>query len=217
MIELLATQWWRFWDEATLAVRTSLLAVAVIASSSLMVGAPPALGAADPAQRFDPGVEDWRQVQWADCERPIDLVVEDPSPQRRISVAVAIEEVAAATGLTFVEADVAGSRAISVRFVDQNDPEIASLGALGFAQTQSWNGRLSTVEVVVGVEHLAQPSLDAAAELILRHELAHAVGVDHIDDPDALMFPPLRAELTGFTDVDLRALEDAGRRAGCNV
>jgi hypothetical protein len=50
-----------------------------------------------------------------------------------------------------------------------------------------------------------------AAESIIKHELAHLVGLDHVDDPTQLMNDEARPGVTDFGDGDLTGLELLGR------
>lgn len=51
---------------------------------------------------------------------------------------------------------------------------------------------------------------------VLLHELAHTVGLEHVDDTDQLLFSSLRAGApNGYADGDLAGLARVGRAAGC--
>jgi len=47
--------------------------------------------------------------------------------------------------------------------------------------------------------------------LVATHELGHAMGIGHVDDPQSVMFRGLIQAPGGFTDVDRRACQGAGR------
>ncbi len=53
----------------------------------------------------------------------------------------------------------------------------------------------------------------AIALAIIRHELGHLVGLDHVDDPDELMYPQASEKNTSFGPGDLTGLNALGRGA----
>lgn len=57
------------------------------------------------------------------------------------------------------------------------------------------------------------PDSTAAAEAVVLHELAHVVGLGHVDDPSQLMNPVSRSGLHDFAAGDLRGLRELGSGA----
>ncbi len=53
----------------------------------------------------------------------------------------------------------------------------------------------------------------ARARAVIQHEVAHLVGLGHVDDTAQLMFPTINSNITGFNDGDLVGLAALGRGA----
>ncbi len=49
------------------------------------------------------------------------------------------------------------------------------------------------------------------AQDVVLHELAHLVGLDHVDDPSQLMYPTGQEDVSGYQDGDLTGLAELGR------
>ena len=54
------------------------------------------------------------------------------------------------------------------------------------------------------------PTGQAAYVSVLHHEMAHLVGLDHVDDPTQLMHPEDSGRLRSFQDGDLTGLAELG-------
>ncbi len=53
----------------------------------------------------------------------------------------------------------------------------------------------------------------ARARAVIQHELAHLVGLGHVEDDSQLMFPTINTNITGFNDGDLEGLAALGQGA----
>lgn len=174
-------------------------------------------------------------VTWSPC-RPVHVVV-DPTgapAEFKGQVWAALEEVAAATGLVFVNDGLTveppsidresfqparyGDRwaPVLVGFADASAvPELAG-DVAGIATVQMLaSGVSGTSHLVSGTVYLdtalLDPSRDPLAYLpVLRHELGHVVGLDHVDDPTQLMYPTTSGVST-FQAGDLTGLAELGR------
>ena len=53
----------------------------------------------------------------------------------------------------------------------------------------------------------------ARARAVIQHEIAHLVGLGHVEDRSQLMFPTINTNITGFNDGDLEGLSTLGEGA----
>ncbi len=60
---------------------------------------------------------------------------------------------------------------------------------------------------------LEGPDGRAGVRAVIQHEIAHLVGLGHVDDQAQLMFPTITPTVTGFNDGDLEGLAALGRGA----
>lgn len=155
-------------------------------------------------------------VGWSPC-RPIHYVVDLTGAPEGFGTTVraAVAEVATHTGLTFVddgevlEAAVEDRDAllpglygdrwapVLIRFADDATvPGLAgdTVGLAGVVAMTSPRTGISHVvsgAVYLDVELLGLPALGGVEPYlpVLRHELGHLVGLDHVDDPTQLMYP----------------------------
>lgn len=172
-------------------------------------------------------------VTWSPC-RPVHVVVDPTAAPAgfEAEVAAAVGEIAAATGLTFTLDGVAdeptgldramfqpdryGDRwaPVLVGFGNPTDvPELAGTVA-GIAQMNGARSRAGLQHVVTGTvyldpELLRPDAVPGAYLAVLRHELAHVVGLDHVDDPTQMMNPT--TGVTTFQAGDLTGLAELGR------
>lgn len=174
-------------------------------------------------------------VAWSPC-RPIHVVVDPTGAPADLpdQVRAATAEIAAASGLTFVDdglvvepadpdrpaflPDRYGDRwaPVLVRFTDAATvPSLAGtvVGVGGPQSVADSRGRRYHVTGVVYLDtDLLQPGLTATDwPSVLRHELAHLVGLDHVDDPTQLMNPV--ATVSTFAAGDLAGLAALGQGA----
>jgi hypothetical protein len=140
--------------------------------------------------------------------RPIRVVVNDdqaPAGAEAI-LGSALEEVGAATGLTFV-------RAGSSDAVPEGDR--ASVQPGSGAVSDAVTGRLTYVRGEISLDAptmrriLSRPDGALAARAIVMHELGHVVGLAHVDDPTELMYERNEGR-TDWGPGDLTGLEVLG-------
>lgn len=174
-------------------------------------------------------------VRWDPC-RPVRYVVHAPvaAVGAEFLLADALAEMQRVTGLVFVadgttdevpsearapfQPDRYGDRwaPVLVSWTDPaRDPRLAG-DVAGYAGPQSVaGGQPGSQRYVTGQLVLDAPQLDAMvagpaglarARAVVLHELAHLVGLDHVDDPGQLMHPSTTPLVVTFSDGDLRGL-----------
>jgi Matrixin len=195
---------------------------------------------------FEQRNPDGSPARWDPCT-PIHYVVNLAAapPGAGADVAGAIARLAAATGLTFV-AD-GPSTEIPAKARPTEEPALyghrwAPLliawthpGATDFITTEdalgeggaTWVARVGGPEVYV----TGEVAIDAGTTrglpdgfgpgttigLLLLHELGHAVGLAHVNDPDEVMYPTLKPRpVAAYGPGDLAGLVALGRGAGCD-
>jgi len=216
--------WWRWWDEAGRAGRaglgllTALAATLVASVASTVVTLLGAVAVGGPVLTIDPGFAPGPSVShWAACDVPITWSIgESDAPERRAEVEAALVVVSEHSGLSFTMAAAVSGRSITIDFVDEAHPELVERDALGVTRTRTnRSDEIISAEVVVGLDGDEGVELSPQTRLVLLHELIHAVGVGHVEEVDALMYPSINLATSGLTGADLIELEAAGRRSGC--
>ena len=152
-------------------------------------------------------------------------------------LASAVAEVAQATGLVFVREPDAGGTLPEVDALDDPRPDgtfapalvawsspeerdelhggtLAMGGGTGWAPPGRWGEErlvsgLVTLDAPDLAELLAGPDGPARVRGVLLHELAHLVGLAHVDDEAQLLHPATTG--TAFAAGDLRGLREAGQ------
>jgi len=178
-------------------------------------------------------------VTWSPC-RPIHYVINPAGSPGGFTdqVVVAMADLSAATGLRFiadgVTAELPASRRASfqpqqygdrwapalIAFSDEESLPVLAGDIAGFGGYASSSDRATgLVHAVSGFVFLdravlAQPDVQGVPAYvpILRHELGHLVGLNHIDDPTQLMNPTTSAVIT-YQGGDLTGLAELGKGA----
>lgn len=179
-------------------------------------------------------------VAYSPC-RPIHYVVRpDGAPAGAdLLIRAAVDSVSRATGLRFVDDGVTdegptadrpayqpdryGRRWAPVLFTWSDERETPGLagdvaGTGGSASVTIGDRTVYvTGEVTLDVDELAPlvstPGGTAVAVGVVTHELAHVVGLGHVDDPAQLMYPSTNLTVTAFSGGDREGLAALGRGA----
>ena len=206
------------------------------AASPVPLGTPPAAPSGGAAAFLLVG-DDGRPVTYDPC-RPIAVVVNERAMPEGAEdlVADAVEEVRELTGLAIeVEGSTDeapslfrepyqpgryGERWAPVLIAWSDADELADLdgGVIGFAGSVHLAAAGQPDTYVTGLVALDGPDLGAQidddrtdlARAVILHELAHLLGLDHVDDPDELMFPEQRDDSVAFGPGDRRGLAALG-------
>ncbi|MFC4617036.1 matrixin family metalloprotease [Cellulomonas algicola] len=248
--------------------RASALVAAVVVVATLVSGAtwwvndqvarlsPPAgheeaavpLGTPPLASALDAGPHTFTAMQpdgsgpvtYSPC-RPIHYVVrpDNAPPGGDVLIRTAVQRVAEATGLQFVDdgattegptsdrpayqPDRYGRRWAPVLFTWSTSVEtpglLGDVAGTGGSASVTFGGRsvYVTGEVTLDTEELAPlvatPDGTAVAIGVVTHELAHVVGLGHVDDPTQLMYPSTNLTVTSFAAGDRAGLAALGRGA----
>lgn len=179
-------------------------------------------------------------VAYSPC-RPIHYVVrpDGAPPGGDVLIRTAVQRVSEATGLRFVDdgatsegptadrpayqPDRYGRRWAPVLFTwsdAQETPGLAGdVAGTGGSATVTVDGLAVYVtgEVTLDTDELAPlvatPDGTAVAIGVVTHELAHVVGLGHVDDPAQLMYPSTNLTVTSFAAGDRAGLAALGRGA----
>ncbi|WP_435741667.1 matrixin family metalloprotease [Nocardioides sp. SYSU DS0663] len=174
-------------------------------------------------------------VRWSTCD-PIAYVVRpdgEPEGGRRL-LEQSLERVSEATGLEFEDAGTTEEAPAQRRPLHQPDrygdrwapvliaysgPEedsrlkgrAAGYGGPAYVSVSGGTPRYVSGSVVFDVEQMTSMGGDEAVGAVMLHELAHLVGLAHVDDRGQLMNPVLYGrEVTDLQAGDLAGLEELG-------
>ena len=185
-----------------------------------------------------------RSARWDPCQ-PIRYVVSGYSPfgggDQLLRSAIA--EVSHDTGLSFVDAGTTNEVASEsrapyqpLRYGDQWAPvliawtdssavpaltgPVVGLGGAAGATTQGKERLVSGIVYLDGPEMgtmLLRPTGSAEIRAVMLHELGHLVGLQHVNDPTAVMYPVESPDVPDFSAGDLRGFAHAGSGPCLNV
>lgn len=115
---------------------------------------------------------------------------------------------------------------ILVSFADEEQEpvlagDVLAYGGSSLRAPASAPAAYVTGEVVLDTDlHLVRPGFGPGLTRgnLLLHELAHVVGLDHLDDRASVLYPTISSSSPdGYAAVDVTALAAVGRAAGCFV
>ncbi|MFJ6001674.1 peptidase [Arthrobacter sp. NPDC092385] len=204
-----------------------------VEAGDVPLGIPPAAPASTAYRLLDSPVESQEWVAYDPC-RPVHYVVRPngaPVGSEGL-VQEAVAEVSAATGLQFIDdgttteapsedrdlyqPELYGKTWVPVLITWTSPAEIpelvgdvAGLGGSDYAQTPGkplvYVGGQVQLDAPDAVETLLFPDGRAYLRAIIMHELAHVVGLDHVDDPGELLYER-NVGVTSFGDGDRAGL-----------
>ncbi len=201
-------------------------------AGSVPLGQPPAPGTTSASYAFFDVQEDGRPVAWDPC-RPIHYVVGGSAPKNGAAmIAGAVKAISDATGLVFVDdgptdeqPSPEGERPLmdSARYgprwapvliswdtPDANPALSGDTAGRGGPERVAYAGVLYNVSGAVSLD-APQLAVTPDATAVVMHELAHVVGLDHVDDPAELMNPRAVAGVREFGAGDLAGLALLGQ------
>lgn len=226
---------------ATLAPQPANAPPAGIEEAAASLAAPPLLDASSTSYRYSMTQQDGlAPVTWSPC-RPIHVVIRpDNQPRGGVaSIERAIAAVSAATGLVFVndgatdevpsnrreayQPDRYGDRWAPVLVAWASDDEVPDFGVdiAGEAANLRVTSPSGDDAYVSGWVYLDPDAYRqivatagrATADAVIMHELAHLVGLDHVNDEAQLMWPRASSATTTYQAGDLTGLAALGNGA----
>jgi len=84
----------------------------------------------------------------------------------------------------------------------------------GSAAIRLSNGKRQYVSGIVNM-NAATPANDGTLDHVLTHEIAHVIGLSHVEDEAQLMYPFAQPDVTQYQSGDRAGLETLGTAAGC--
>jgi Matrixin len=181
-----------------------------------------------------------KPVAYDPC-RPVHIVVNGRTapPGGDLALQGAIARLSAATGLDFIvdgsttenasdhrepfQPDRYGDRWAPVLVAWTDPAESPDLAGTVTGEAGSQHLELNRGAVyVTGLVRLDGPELaevsagpggEANVEAVIEHELGHLVGLDHVDDPNELMYPTTDGHVTDYATGDLLGLRQLGQGA----
>ena len=176
-------------------------------------------------------------TRWNPCDGPITVRVNAPAAALA-DVLAALEQARVATGLdlvytgttAFIPQDGATQPAdLVVAWATRAQSDLWSPGAIGVGGWSStgtstdgtrWNWRISSGFVIVDPDAGVVPGFGRGATrgALLLHEIAHALGLSHVNDVLQVMNPVLASSAYGsYGTGDLAGLRAVGATQGCTT